>query len=172
MVNLIITLISISLIAIVSVSTMMYLGNTTSESRQDIVKSKLISTGNMITSSNELYYVNNNKLATSINELIDNNYLENYPNLPEGIQLVDEVWESGFIKFRTTAKSFDENKDFYMKLCNKVNKTAGYKESELKEDGTLFFENDNPSNYTTRQFSCYANYNPKNNKKDIRFGFK
>lgn len=175
MINLIITLISISLIALISMLGIMYLQTSNEEATQEVIKTHLISTGSMIVSSNSLFSVKNDgKLATSIQELINEGYLHNTPDVPKGFEINNEIASSGFIKINTTPKTKDKNKlRFYTNLCKKINLEAGYSGDEILNNGVLNTEGKSSSNAITKQFGCYTilDSNDKD-KKNFTFAFK
>lgn len=87
MVNLIITLISIALIAIVAVAALYNGGDAFRQGSADASAAQLMNAGQQISAANELYAVDNGgTYTTSLTDLTDGGeYLSSVPRLPEGV---------------------------------------------------------------------------------------
>lgn len=96
MVNLIITLISIALIAIVAVSALYSGGDAFRDGSADATANQLVNAGQQISAANELYFLNENEGSfADISTLTQDtdeasgtkNYLKDEPRLPDDVTL-------------------------------------------------------------------------------------
>ena len=138
MVNLIITLISIALIAAVAVAALYNGGDAFRQGSAKSSAAQLVNAGQQISAANILYANEHaGTYASSLNQLTtDGEYLSSVPRTPEGFTINPAI-SSNVISIQNASGS-DE-------ICKAVNKQAGYSEDILSEDTDV-----------TRGFGCYG----------------
>lgn len=138
MVNLIITLISIALIAIVAVAALYNGGDAFRQGSANASAAQLVNAGQQISAANILYANDNGgTYATELSTLTDNNeYLSSIPRVPKGFEVNTDI-TGNLIKVENTAGSIE--------VCEAVNKQGGYDEAVLENSGAI-----------DKTFGCYA----------------
>ena len=125
MVNLIITLISIALIAIVAVAALYNGGDAFRQGSANASAAQLVNAGQQISAANELYALNNNGAYPSDISLLTNNnaYLSSLPKIPDGFQIETTM---PFATLNANVVTIPMNVEDREEVCLKVNEKAGY----------------------------------------------
>ena len=142
MVNLIITLISIALIAIVAVAALYNGGDAFRQGSANASAAQLVNAGQQISAANILYANDHSgSYATSVETLTEGGaYLSSEPRVPNGFTIQDDI--TGNVVTVTST-------DPAIEICESVNKQGGYDEAELT-DGALA-----NSEAIDKTFGCY-----------------
>ena len=143
MVNLIITLISIALIAIVAVAALYNGGDAFRQGSANASAAQLVNAGQQISAANILYANDNSgTYATTLTELTtDGAYLSSDPRVPNGFEIQDTITDN--VVQITSATPAAE-------ICESVNKQGGYVEADLT-NGAL-----GATGEITKTFGCYT----------------
>jgi len=144
MVNLIITLISIALIAIVAVAALYNGGDAFRQGSANASAAQLVNAGQQISAANILYANDNSgAYATSLeNDLTAGGaYLSSEPRVPNGFSINDDI--TGNVITVTSSDPAAE-------ICEAVNKQGGYDEASLT-NGALA-----DSAAINKTFGCYG----------------
>ena len=147
MVNLIITLISIALIAIVAVAALYNGGDAFRQGSANASAAQLVNAGQQISAANILYANDNSgTYATTLTELTtDGAYLSSEPRVPNGFEIQEDI--TGNVITVVSATQATE-------ICDAVNKQGGY-ELATYDDGNgniILTETGN----IDKTFGCYA----------------
>lgn len=144
MVNLIITLISIALIAIVAVAALYNGGDAFRQGSANASAAQLVNAGQQISAANILYANDHSgSYATTLTELTDEGaYLSSEPRVPTGFS-IDGVITGNEITVTSTGPAVE--------VCEAVNKQGGYDEPA---DDAAFVLAD--STKVTKTFGCHS----------------
>lgn len=139
--NLIITLISIALVAAVAVAALYNGGDAFRQGSAKASSAQLINAAQQITAANLLYANNNGgSYASSLNQLTSGGtYLQSTPRVPEGFSINPAI-SSNIIRIQNATGT-----DASDSICKAVNKTSGYGENILAEESDV-----------DRSFGCYG----------------
>lgn len=123
MVNLIITLISIALIAIVAVAALYNGGDAFRQGSANASGAQLVNAAQQISAANILYANDNGgSYATSLASISDGSYLSSIPRVPAGFSVEDDI-DGNRIEIRASGGSAE--------VCEAVNKQGGYGDNEI-----------------------------------------
>jgi type II secretory pathway pseudopilin PulG len=154
MVNLIITLISIALIAIVAVAALYNGGDAFRQGSANASAAQLVNAGQQISAANILYANDNGgTYATAVADLTANGeYLSSIPRVPEGFEVSNDLTNGGNDSNLIQVTSSDPA----VEVCESVNKQGGYDETTVTTANTNgdFVLADSAA--ITQTFGCYG----------------
>lgn len=146
MFSLIITIISIALVAALALATLYFGGDAFNQGSAKAAAATVVNQAQQINGANTLYYLDNQAYATNVDtQLVDGDYLASEPN-PGNISGSDYVvGANGVISLEGLSSA----------VCDAINKQAGNGVNVLTGDTTADADNDGmPDALASAQFGC------------------